>query len=271
MSQSLYIIQQQPTRLHLYGQRIGWLGVILFGLLCTTYGAWYSYTSGQVMQLECTSSRSPMPCQVTRWRQAIVPNERNTTIESIQSASIIEETFDGGTSYKLMLTTPQRTFEFPGVTGDVVQRSTQTINTFSQQVPAEPFKLEYNNQSSSRNWTIFWGVGTGVLILVLLCTPISVDWQFDTETGWLSANCRHIFWRHQYQKPLAQIQSIHWIEKVHSNYDGSTTSYTIDLITRSGGTISLVPFMWTKDWSRTSSKPVVTAISQILKQPIVRR
>jgi hypothetical protein len=284
MSQSLYIMQQQPTKLHLHGNRIRWIGHILLVLPCTLYGVWSSYTSSRVMQLECNPGGRPTPCHIMIWRQTMTPNELETTIESIQSASIREETPDGNIIYKLWLTTPHQTFEFPDVASDAAQSAAQTINTFNQQAQSEAFKLEYSNQRSNNGWAIFWSCFTCGLIFWLLFTPISVDWRFDTETGWLSANCRYIFWRHQYRKPLSQIQAIDWITHVHNDYDSSHTSYRIDLTTRSGIPISLdpktitrpgipislVPSGWPEDWSRADSEPVVAAISQILKLPMPR-
>jgi hypothetical protein len=280
---SIRIIQQQPTRLHLGGDNVTWMAQALFVFLCSIVGAYCAYTSGQVIHLECPGDGPTTRCQLTRWRQTLGTTPERPAIAPVQSAAIREEPFDGGTTDKLILATPDRAVEFPDLSNQAARRAADLINALvNPSQPAAPFQLTYSNQASSSGWTAFWlffamsGVGW------LLFTPISVDWRFDADTGVVGVDCRYIFWRSRYQKPLSIIQSIHWIPKVHNHDGGSTTSYRLDLITRSGlpialdpvtmtrpgMPISLFPIGWPDRWSRAESEPVVLALSQFLKLPM---
>lgn len=259
---SLEITKKTPTSLHLSGVEFKWMINCLFIFPFVCLFSWSSYESGRNIQVECNLDQELKLCQVNTQKQSS-PNPES---KSIQKATVREEHFDGGTTYDLILETKDGFLEFPELLEKDVFLYAELINNFGNAPDSKSFKFAHDDRASQRSWAMGWAFGALVIFLLLLFTPISVDWQFDAQENLLRFDSRCIFWRRHYQVAFCEIKQIELETRTKHNYDSSETLYRLNLITsRPGLVISLIPDGWDGGWkSKKDAESISIAIDQIL-------
>jgi hypothetical protein len=260
---SLAITKKTPISLHLSGMEFEWMIHFLLVIPFACLLSWNSYESGRYVQVECDQDQRSKLCQVNTQRLS----SPNLESKSIQKATIQEESFDGGIQYDLVLETEDSFLAFPELSKKDVFLYAELINNFDNAPDSKPLKFDYDNRTSQLSWAMGWAFFALAGFLILLCTPISVNWQFDAQEKLFRADSRFIFWRRRYQIPFCEIKQIVLESRVKNNYDSSETFYRLNLIkNRQGEVISLIPDAWTAcGWERKQdAESISITIGQIL-------